>query len=244
MSNLKPKIDAKQFSIDKNIMSSSKISSRSEQKIIPQVQIEIEFNSFEKIDLDNTFHLQELEKVCPVWLIQQSHPEDRDLFMSLSRFDHRNKTFVVGCMRNDGLIISFKRRKLSCMYGKWITRKGTHPNSILFMRIFTDNKPIYIVEGHRDSLTATLLGLDYIMLPSAGYKYRDKSLLLVNEKRKIIALAEDKPAFDAMCLLMEKFGTGNTLILESLGTKEKKVDLSDYVQGFKSIEEVCNELPH
>ncbi len=160
----------------------------------------------------------------------------------MCKYDSKNKTAVVGCFRNSPLkfeLISYKRRRF---YGKkWITRKGTHPNGTPFIRIYSDDRTVYIVEGHHDMLTAVLLGLDFIMIPTAGFK---DATLIKNEVvgRDVVFIVEDRPAFLCMsklALAIEE--VASSVVLKQL-VQGQKFDLSDYVMTKNSIVEVHNGL--
>ena len=112
------------------------------------------------------------------------------------------------------------------------------------IRIYTDDRPVYVIEGHRDSATAILLGLDFIMLPYAGYKIKE-NISLVEEvsDRRLIFLVEDEAAYKCMLNVANILQTtARDIELKSLVSHVGKVDLSDYVQRFNSIKEVINDL--
>ena len=206
---------------------------------LPRQQLEKEFNSFEMLTREK--HLSELVEVSPAWLLNQADSTDIDLFRAMSRYDQRNNTFITGCFNNeefDFKLISYKRRRLHG--GKWITRKDTHPNSTIFHRIYKDDAPIFIVEGHRDSLTAVLLGLNFIMLPTASYRGAEAVKKVLTGDDEVIFLVEDRAAYTAMRPLAETI-TAGTIKLKQL-QQGVKMDLSDFTYTKHNIEEVVKCL--
>lgn len=245
MSKLKPNVDVSLYRINPTMMNRQKFYTGNGKK--PSlVQIEKEFNSFDPIDFNNPTHREEIFSMFPEYLIKESAQADMDLFLAMSRYDRKHQTFIAGCFENQPLtfqILSYKWRFNDG--SKWKTRYGTHPNSTPFVRIATDDKAIYFIEGHKDSLSAVLLGLDFVMLPNAGYKYEKyPSLSKELEARDIIFLVEDEAAHRCMFPLSQVLAeTAKSIILKSLnGQSDAKIDLSDYIQNFKTIKEVINGL--
>ncbi len=163
----------------------------------------------------------------------------------MSRFDRRSNSFVVGCFENqpfDFVLLSYKWRYKDGI--KWKTRAGTSPNSTPLVRIYTDNEPIYIIEGHRDSLTAVLLGLDFIMIPYAGFKLREPGNLQKEvDGRDVIFLVEDGAAYKCMYEVAEQLKeTANRIQLIELSDSDRKMDLSDFAQQYNHIQEVKDVL--
>ena len=209
-------------------------------------QLEREFNGFEPIRKEDPVHHKILLELFPKYLIESCDDADRQLFEAMSRFDRKNNTFVVGCYDNQSLnfkLISYKWRYKSGI--KWKTRAGTSPNGTPFVRIYTDDEPIYVIEGHRDALTAVLLGLDFIMIPFAGFKLNE-TLILRNEahNRDLVFLVEDEAAYKCMKAVathLTKDARSIKLIALSDRAKEK-VDLSDYIQQFYNKKEALDGL--
>lgn len=207
---------------------------------ISEEQLQKELDSFEPLSWKR--HEKELLEVSPQWLYKEAHSTEVDLFMYMSRFDGKNQTFVTGCYENSTLdfkLISYKRRRFRG--GKWITRKDTHPNNTPLVRIYTENEPIIIIEGHHDALNAILLGLDFIMIPTATYKDATKLFDEV-KNRDVIFIVEEEAAYRGMKVLADDLRhSAKSIRLKSLSAKGK-VDLSDYCFSCKSINEVKNGL--
>ena len=242
MGNLTPNIDRNLFKIDPEYLSSY----RRIGNIKPAsfVQMEKEFNALELIDLNNSTHKESLLELFPLYLIEECDDADWKLFESMSRYDRKKKTFVAGCFDNQILefkLISSKWRYIDGI--KWKTRAGTSPNGTLFIRIFTDDGTIYVVEGHRDSLTAVLLGLDFIMIPYAGFRLKDiGGLKLELLDRRVVFIAEDEAAFKCMYNIAKaiEVATESTVLLSL--ENGKKMDLSNYALTKNSIKEVRDGL--
>lgn len=244
MSKLIPNIDASFYRIDPTIMNSKKSYSDNGKKL-SSGEIEKEFNSLEKIDISDENHRRALHELFPSYLISQRDDVDWELFLSMSRYDRRNQTFVAGCFDNQPLdfkLISYKPRVKDGV--KWKTRAGTSPNSTPFVRIYTDSEIIYIPEGHRDSLTAVLLGLDFIMIPYAGFRLKEPSELQCEiRNRDLVFIVEDEAAYKCMTKVAEHIKeTVKSICLIELSDTDEKVDLSDYVKNFKTIQEVIDGL--
>lgn len=237
-----PNIDLSRYRIDPSNNSKELYSVIKEPSLS---QVEKEFNGFESINFDNPKQRKELLEISPEWLFENANPIDYGLFNFISRYDKNNNTFVVGVFNNSGddlrfEIISYKKRRVGKI--KWMTRKGTHPNNMPFVRIYRDDTPIYIVEGHHDMLTAILLGLDFIMLPTAGF-YDISNIIDAFIDSNLVFIVEDERAYRCMrgiALRIKDIAKRITLL--ELSCEQKKVDLSDYVKNFKTIEEVINGL--
>ncbi len=243
MCSVKPKIDPSLYKLD-----TEQIKGKGSVKApcpLPREQLSSEFNGFEPISKKDPKHYWALLELFPKYLIESCDDGDWQLFEAMSRFDRRNGTFVVGCFDNQPLefrLVSFKWRHKDNV--KWKTRAGTSPNGTPFVRIYTDSETIYVIEGHRDSLSAVLLGLDFIMIPYAGFRLKEPAVLQ-NEvrNRKLVFLVEDETAYKCMTKVAEHLKeTANGIRFIELSDTEKKMDLSDYVQQCNSIREVMNGL--
>ncbi len=245
----KPNIDPSLYKIDPETMKASCRSSSEESEESEEVSLETvtkEFDAMERIDFANEQHLAEVESMFPLWLPKQSDEADMDLFKAMSRYDSHNKSFVLGCFDN----IPMELKLISCKWKllggvKWRTRAGTHPNSTPLVRIATDSELIYCIEGQKDGLAATLLGLDFIMIPYAGYRNPNPEKLQQEVTgRDLVFLVEDKAAYKCMSVLAQLLAkTANRVTLKQLNNKSNsKVDLSDYIQNFKTIKEVIDGL--
>lgn len=199
---------------------------------LPLEQIEAEFMRFNP-DVPR----DEILQIVPGWLLETADQADRDLFRAMLRYDARNHTAVTGCFDNQPFnmqIVSYKRRRF--MGGKWITRKNTHPNNTPFIRIFTDEQPVTIIEGHHDALTAALLGLDFIMIPTASYRGGIENDEV--QGRDLLFIVEDIKAYLVMRRLAEELEPYASGISLKQLRRGEKMDLSDLTEQSKSIQEV------
>ena len=243
MSKLKPKIDTTLFKMTHEQMNTGK--SVGSTPLVPLHRVEKEFDIFEEIDISDENHRRALHELFPPYLISQRDNVDWELFLSMSRYDRRNQTFIAGCFDNQPLDFKLISHKLQFKDGvKWKTRAGTSPNGTPFVRIYTDSEIIYIPEGHRDSLTAVLLGLDFIMIPYAGFRLKEPSELQSEiRNRDLVFIVEDEAAYKCMTKVAEHLKeTAKSICFIELIDTDEKVDLSDYVKNFKTIQEVIDGL--
>ena len=245
----KPNIDPSLYKIDDSIMKQSNLSytgNGDKDKNIPLEQIRREFDSFQAINFDNSAHQKELLQIFPSWLLEQASDTNIKHFLNMNRYDIRNNTFIAGCFENAPTycrLVSYKWRQLP--RGKWITKKGTHPNSSVFIKIYPDKRAVFILEGVRDAATAVLLGINFIMIPYAGYRNPNPEKLQQEvTDRDLVFLVEDEAAYKCMSVLAQLLAqTANRVTLKQLNNKNNsKVDLSDYIQNFNTIQEVKNGL--
>ena len=211
--------------------------------VISSEQLQREFNNFDMLDITNSKHKEELFNVIPCWLYETANKEDLELFMALTRHDSKNNTLVAGWYKNSLLdfeIVTYKRRRLNG--AKWMNRKGTHPNQTSFSRVHDEAKPIYIVEGMRDALTAVLLGLNFIAIPTTSFKNFDAINQAIHPTDEVIFICEDMQGYKAMKLIDPSINTKNTRLICLTSSKDTKIDLSDLTMQCSSISEVRNGL--
>ncbi len=243
MSSLKPNIDARLFSLTQEQIASG-TSKHYDSRPVSLERLEKEFYALERIEQTDKKHEKALFDLFPQHLLDTCDKTDWQLFLAMSRYDRRSDTFATGCYDNQPLdfkLISYKWQMKDGI--KWKTRAGSSPNGTLFIRIFTDDRTIYVVEGHRDALTAILLGLDFIMVPYAGFKLADSfSLQKEVAGREVVFIVEDKAAFKCMFKIAQSIEDSVSSITMMSLAKGQKVDLSDYVRTKNSIEEIIDEL--
>jgi hypothetical protein len=210
---------------------------------ISSQQLGREFNQFQTLNINNPQHHTELLNVIPYWLYETANKEDLGLFKALTRYDSQNNTLVAQWCKNSVLdfeIVTYKRRRLNG--GKWINRKDTHPNQTSFSRIYSETKPIYIIEGMRDALTAVLLGLNFIAIPTTSFKNFEDINSVINKDDEVVLLCEDMQGYKAMKLIEPRLHTKNVRLICLISSKNTKIDLSDFVMQNKSIEGVLNVI--
>jgi|GEM_PF-1002341 len=205
----------------------------------------MEFDGFAAIDHKHPAHLEEIAAVVPLWAYYQAHNADRALFHHLARYDRYRATLAVACYANKKVemrFIGYKWRRYHTQDGKtikWMARKGTRPNKEAFIRIYTDDRPVFVVEGHHDMLTAILLGMDFVMLPTASFRGDIGGILEETRGRRVIFLVEDEAAYKAMRPLAEEldaYDPNREIVLTQL-ERGDKCDLSDFIARFKDIQE-------
>jgi len=216
-----------------------------EKKEIPafsQENLSKEFNYFERIDIGNPNHSKELFETVPEWLYNEAGKKDRDILLSIVRFDQGFNTLVAGWFEHDprnNRIMSYKRRRL--YEAKWANRYGTHPNKTVMNRISKANEPIYIVEGARDALTAILLGVNVVAIPTASFGNIDALKWILTPLDELIMICEDEAGFVAMKRISSSLPGFNTKLI-TLSDDTEKVDLTDFAYKYKTIQEVLNGL--
>jgi hypothetical protein len=199
----------------------------------------------------NPDYKKEALAICPLWVFKQAEPTALKQFQSLTSYDFNNKTLVIRIHDYQGKLISFKRRRLNA--GKWITAKDTHPNKQCLLSIKSDNNHIYIVEGHHDFLTAVLLDIDVLMIPTVNYKSFNEYEISLLKNRDVIFIPDfkedDLSGVDAMRNLAKQIGAvaRNAKVFslplflesESISFTGNKLDLSEVVElwtdGLKSF---------
>jgi DNA primase len=208
---------------------------------VSREQLQKEFDNFETINPADAEHKEELLSINPYWLYDEAHKDDIQLFLSCTRYDRRNKTLVAGWYENSLLnfeMVTYKRRRLNG--GKWINRKGTHPNQTAFNRIYADDKPVYIVEGARDALTSILLGLNFIAIPTTSFKNIEAIQSLLKPHDRVILICEDLQGYKAMSNLSQNIP--NSRLVTFVSSPSEKIDLSDYVNKNNSIKGVLDAI--
>ena len=186
----------------------------------------------------NADYRSEALSLSPMWLWKDAHKEDIEYFRTLTTFDDQNKTIIMKLHNYDGKLISYKRRRLG--QGKWITAKGTHPNAQPIVRVRLDNKPIYVIEGHHDSLTSVLMGINFIMLPTVNYTQfteQDVSMMIDREVIFMPDIGDGNKSIDAMLSMRDQVKdiTSKTAIINlltflssfNISYTHHKIDLSD-----------------
>jgi hypothetical protein len=100
-----------------------------------------------------------------------------------------------------------------------------------------------VIEGHRDMLSAILLGLDVIMLPYAGFRLKEPTAMQKEvASRDVVFIVEDEAAFKCMHRVAKSIQPYASAITMMSFAKGRKVDLSDCVRTKNSIREVIDGL--
>jgi len=214
---------------------------------LDQQSIESQFNSFQTTSIEQ--HAVELHKVCPPWLYKEANQHSLKLFKYIIRYDIKNHTLIVGCYAGniyDFSMISYKRRRFITRDGssiKWMAQKGTHPNKSVMYRILPTDAPLFVIEGHHDALTAILLGINFIMLPTASFRpelFPYKAI----QNRHLIFIVEDKAALKCMLPIAQQASEYASHIVMKQFDHNTKCDLSDLVFRCSSKTEVFNAMQY
>ncbi len=221
------------------------IQKKSPPQAIPHDQLDQEFNLMNPLTFANDNHKKELLSICPLWLYRTADKEDILFFHWMARYCDKNKTLVTRCLNELYNTVSYKYRRKVDKDGdivKWSTRYNTSPNGSIMHRIHKSTDIVYIIEGHHDMLTAILLGISFIMLPTAGMKYKKEINDYLMGNQEIIFLVEDKAAYNCMSSIAAKIKDRDSIELRKINDTDEKKDLSDKIEEFKNKEEAIEWL--
>jgi len=189
-----PNIDSNKYKIDKDLLDSSEAPSNctlSDTEVIKKVSNYINYLESKKTALQ-TFRNEDYKKealsISPLWLWKEASENDLIFFKGLTSFDDRVKTLIIKIFNHENILISYKRRRFNGR--KWVTASKTSPNKTSLKRVVDYSTPIYIVEGHHDALTATLLGINYISIPTVAYKTLNEHELQLLTNRNVVFLPD------------------------------------------------------
>lgn len=154
----------------------------------------------------HTFHNPDYQRealaIAPMWVFQQATPNAIKHFKYLTSYDHVNKTIIAKIFNYSNELISYKRRRYtlpnSSEPSKWIPKAGTSPNKQCYISIPHNSPDVFIVEGHHDYLSASLLQEDeyypfnYIMIPTESYREFNKHELQCLKGRDINFIVDMK----------------------------------------------------
>jgi len=127
----------------------------------------------------NPAYKYEALAIAPLWVYKEATKEALDHFKYLTSFDHKNGTIIAKIYDHYQQLISYKRRRYTIPGNdepsKWVTKGGTSPNKQTYISI-PHQGSVWIIEGHHDMLTASLLQEDdfapfnFIMVPTENYQ--------------------------------------------------------------------------
>jgi len=225
----------------KNLCNIIKRQIKQPQATIKTETIVKEFDNFEKIDFSNQEHVKELLEIAPSWVFDEADESDLEFFKSICRYDSINKTLVAAWYNKNKEMVTYKRRRYKG--GKWTNRKATRVNNTVTSRILRNNKPLYIVEGAHDFLTAILLGFDVIALPTASFSNTDDLKGIV--KGRVVCICEDKQGFECMKRIEQFYKDVKNVNIKLISFNESlklKLDLSDFVINKSCKQEVFEKF--
>lgn len=183
---------------------------------------------------------KECLEISPEWLFKEASPKDIEMFKDHTAWDEKNQTLIIKIYDHKGQLISYKRMRYRG--GKWMTRKGTHPNKQCINGIRSENGPIYIVEGHHDALTGMLLHQDdiepfnFLMIPTVGYTSFGEDELELLTGRSVYFLPDLGDTNDGSVKGMTKLASQVT----SVATHTRVVSLKSYLKdnGIKTGDKI------
>lgn len=200
-----------------------------------------------------TFNNQDYKKealeIAPIWLFQEATQDAINQFKYLTSYDLKNKTIIAKIFDYNGNLISYKRRRYLIpgdeKESKWVTKSGTSPNKQCYTSIKC-NGPIYIVEGHHDMLTASLIHHDefhsfnFIMTPNENYhKFNDYELQFLKNRDINFIFDAKKDDIDKSSLSMRHLAS-------SLNKKENDravlINLFDFLDDNKINHNDMNKI--
>jgi len=253
MSKLPP---AKQLSFNNVLLNalaneSQKSMESTENSLKVMIQVLEECNSKNELQtFKNPDYAKEAIAIAPKWVYLQTSQENIEKFRYYTTYDYKHNILIIKIYDHNGNIISYKKRR-GYNGGKWITAKGTHPNNqcMIQNRAKTDKdgnflNHIYVVEGHHDFLTAVLLGIDVLMIPTVNYKQFMEYELTILKNRDVIFLPDwkedDLSGVEAMERLARQITdiTRNVKVFslplflesENINFNNDKLDLSEVVE--------------
>jgi len=255
--SLKPNIDISLYKLDDEVRNNPIYNGSEKQKNFEQVQKDMQ-NYLSWVDsYSDKFHTfkhnpykDEALAIAPLWVYKQASKEALQSFKKITTFDIKANTLIIKIFNYQNEIISYKRRRFNGK--KWVSKKGTHPNSQCIMNI-TSNGPVYIIEGHHDVLIAFLLGINFLMIPTNNYKkFTDYELdSLIGCDVFFLPDLPDPNSIKNMRILAEQVEdiakhvgiiNLNSFLLNENIQHQGKLDLSEAVEHFKSIEYFTNAL--
>lgn len=211
-----------------------------EDKMKPEI-VEKCFNGVfhSNIDLKKENHIEQLKRIAPLWVFNDSKKDDLDYFMSISKFIESRATTIHKLPNKDGVSYTFKYRYYFNEEQNKMIKWCSLPNTIssyLYCRL-TGKDLVLVVEGSRDYLTALLCGFDVVSLYSKNYKFTDEDYLLLKGKKVIFI---DDFGENAIKNIHDKFDGDkiyfNHNLMKNISKCDSK-DFSDYLYHFKSLEE-------
>ena len=211
-----------------------------EDKMKPEI-VEKCFNGVfhSNIDLKKENHIEQLKRIAPLWVFNESKKEDLNFFMSISKFVESRSTTIHKLPNKDGISYTFKYRYYFKEEDNKDIKWYSLPNTIskyLFCRL-TGKDLVLVVEGSRDYLTALLCGFDVVSLYNVSYQFTDEDYDLLKGKKVIFI---DDFGTNAIKNIHDKFVGDKIYFNHNLMRKISKCeskDFSDYLYHFKSLDE-------
>ena len=144
------------------------------------------WNSYKKLnEVSEDKAIELVNKLLPFEYYQTARKEDKKAFFNAVRYDPRQDEVVVATFTPAGEILTIRHRryKIKDTIIKWKSLKNTKANYYSQIRITNPQDPIFIIEGTHDYVSALLLGINFIALPSKHYKaFKEEELSIFKGK--------------------------------------------------------------
>jgi hypothetical protein len=138
------------------------------------------YTPLSKISQDKAIEV--IEKLIPLDYVKTANIEDKKAFYRAVRYDAKQDEAVIATFTPAGDILTIRHRRYK-VYDrviKWKSVKHTEANKYCQIRITNNDDPVFIIEGTHDYITALLLGINFIALPSKHYNtFKDEELTLL-----------------------------------------------------------------
>jgi hypothetical protein len=145
------------------------------------------WNSYKKLDeVSEDKAIELVNKLLPFEYYQRARKENKKAFLNAVRYDPRQDEVVVATFTPAGEILTIRHRryKIKDTIIKWKSLKNTKANYYSQIRITDPQDPIFIIEGTHDYVTALLLDINFIALPSKHYKtFKEEELSIFKGKK-------------------------------------------------------------
>lgn len=225
------KLDSSIYKLDDNLKSSGyySIPNSTKEKTTEQIKSYMEFLD-SRLNPNDEFYRDELNSIAPTYLFDEADEESLKEFKRLTTFDYKHSTLVVKIFDYNGVQISYKRRRFR--QGKWITAGGTHPNKQCYIRDIDRNEKIYIVEGHHDLLSAILLNINFIMIPTSNYKEFNEIEIEHLKDREVVFLPDIEEKTNVGLEAMQNLANS----ISDIAKSTKLVNLKELVEFHKNLE--------
>ena len=227
-----------------------------------QIVLDIEkYDSSAKQTFTDKGYKQSALSIAPMWLYKQAQNVDIELFREFTTYDESESSIVLKLHDYEGKLISYKHRykQFPDRRVKWCSAPKTHPNKQCMVSIPKSSEfhPIYVLEGAHDFLTAVLLGLNVVAIPTIAYRAWTQHELSFFIGRKIVFIPDLDPELkgvNCMKILAEQLTDAKSIkignvvkILDFAGIRhnDPKMDFSDVVDLWtKGRDEFISTLSH
>jgi hypothetical protein len=145
------------------------------------------WNSYKKLDeISEDKAIEVVNRLLPFEYYQTAKKEDKKAFFNAVKYDPRQDEVVVATFTPTGEILTIRHRryKIKDTIIKWKSLKNTKANYYSQIRITDPQDPIFIIEGTHDYISALLLDINFIALPSKYYKtFKEEELSIFKGKK-------------------------------------------------------------